>query len=129
MNESSHWICYTTILRVRDLERSVEWYRDVLGLQPVNRDFQYRLVDLVSARGQRITLRELNDDKPIIKSGLRSAYEVFITANADEAHSQLLAQGETVGEVEDHPGVRLFWVEDPDGHPLCILQFVIDWNG
>jgi catechol 2,3-dioxygenase-like lactoylglutathione lyase family enzyme len=119
---------YTTILRVRNLDRSLEWYRDVLGLAPVSQDMQYRLADLRSPKGQRITLREVLDDKPIVPSGLRGTYVVFLTANADEAHDELARRGYKVGSVQDHPGVRLFWLFDPDEHPLCLLQFVIDWG-
>jgi catechol 2,3-dioxygenase-like lactoylglutathione lyase family enzyme len=119
---------YTTIIRVRNLERSVEWYQNVLGLKQMTRDLHYRLVELAGEKGQRIALRELNDGKPVATGGLRSTYVVFMTPDVDEVHARLERQGHKVEPIQDHPGVRLFWLYDPDNHPLCILQFVIDWD-
>jgi catechol 2,3-dioxygenase-like lactoylglutathione lyase family enzyme len=119
---------YTTILRVRNLEQSLEWYCRIFGLQPDLKDNQYRLAVLKGGTGQTIALRESPADHKITPSGLNSAYVVFMTPDADETHDRLAGQGEKVGSVQDHPGVRLFWLYDPDGHPLCVLQFVIDWG-
>jgi len=129
MNEPFPWPeLYTTILRVRNLDESVAWYGRVFGLVPEHNDLRYRLAVLTGSKGQRVTLREAGADRSIGLTGLNSAYVVFMTPNADETHAQLVKQGERVGAVQDQPGVRLFWVHDPDGHQLCILQFVIDWG-
>jgi len=119
---------YTSILRVKNLERSLAWYENVLGLRSITRDTHYRLVELAGEKGQRIALRELNDGKPVATAGLRSMYPVFLTPDADAKHAELEAQGHRVEPVQDHPGVRLFWLYDPDNHPLCILQFVMEWG-
>ena len=120
---------YTTILRVRNLDQSVQWYCRIFGLQSEHHDNQYRLAVLRASSGQTIALREVAADRKISPSGLNSAYVVFMTPDADQTHDRLAGQGEKVGSVQDHPGVRLFWLYDPDGHPLCVLQFVIDWGG
>jgi catechol 2,3-dioxygenase-like lactoylglutathione lyase family enzyme len=119
---------YTTILRVKDIQRSVAWYCDVLGLHPERNDSTYRLMTLVSSSGQRLTLREIDKEHVIVPSGLFGSYVVFITSDANATYAQMTARGQKVSSIQDHPGVRLFWIYDPDDHPLCILQFVIDWN-
>ncbi|HEY3293900.1 MAG TPA: VOC family protein [bacterium] len=119
---------YTTILRVRNVEESVAWYRRVFDLSPEHYDARYRLAVLSGVKGQRITLREAAGGQAVTTSGLHSVYVVFMTPSADESHARLTEMGEKVSEVQDQPGVRLFWLYDPDGHPLCILQFVIDWG-
>jgi catechol 2,3-dioxygenase-like lactoylglutathione lyase family enzyme len=118
---------YTTILRVTDLERSVQWYSEVFGLQPVYRDVGYRLVSLVGGKGQQITLREATGNRTIEPTGLDGAYVVIVTTDAETTHENLINRGIGVCPVESHPGVRLFWVPDPDGHRLCVLQFMFDY--
>jgi catechol 2,3-dioxygenase-like lactoylglutathione lyase family enzyme len=118
---------YTTILRVSNLERSVEWYSKVFGLQPVYRDLSYRLASMVGGKGQRITLREATGNRAVEPMRLEGAYVVFVTTDAEAMHNDLIQRGFSVGSVEDHPGVRLFWVPDPDGHQLCVLQFLFDY--
>jgi catechol 2,3-dioxygenase-like lactoylglutathione lyase family enzyme len=117
---------YTTILRVSDLEKSVAWYADVLGLTPNYHDDAYRLTELTGVKGQRIILRELKE-RPIKNSGLDGVYVVFLTASAVESHDDFVRRGLHVGPVQDQPGVRLFWLFDLDKHPLCILEFAVDW--
>jgi catechol 2,3-dioxygenase-like lactoylglutathione lyase family enzyme len=118
---------YTSILRVSNLERSMEWYAEAFGMKPHNPDPSYRLVNMISSSGQRITLRE-QTDKPITPSSLHGMYVVFLTTNAEALRADMLRRGYKVGPVQDHPGVRLFWVFDPDQHPLCILEFMIEWG-
>lgn len=106
---------YTTILRVSDLDRSVEWYRDMLGLQPSYRDYGYRLVTMTGEKGMQVTLREAAPGVPVVPTRLNSAYVVFISPEVDAAHAHFSALGCKVGPVETRPGVRLFALLDPDG--------------
>jgi catechol 2,3-dioxygenase-like lactoylglutathione lyase family enzyme len=119
---------FATVIRVRDLERSVEWYSRVLGLVPGRRDVPFRVVDLQSAKGQRISLRELSADDPLVPLDVHSAYLFFVTPSADSTHEWMLAQGEKVGPLQDMPGIRHFWVSDPDGHEVRILEFIAEWG-
>jgi catechol 2,3-dioxygenase-like lactoylglutathione lyase family enzyme len=116
------------ILRVKNLEQSVEWYVNAFGLKPSYRDVQYHLVELTGPTHQRIMLRELSDSHDVQPTHLYSGYVVFLTPDVEAAHAYFTGRGEPVGAVEEYAGVRLFWVTDPDGHRLCVLQFVIEWG-
>jgi catechol-2,3-dioxygenase len=119
---------HATILRVSDLEHSMEWYCNVFGLKPLNHDLSYRLATLVGENKQKIILRELKSGHAVVPSGLYSAYALFLSPDVVETHENFQQRGLKVSPVQDLPGVRIFYVYDPDDHQLCVLQFVIEWE-
>lgn len=102
-----------TTLHVADLERSVAFYRR-LGL-PVAR----RLGDCIAFLGEGETLLELIGDGngpvdyPGISIGFTSPDAAALARELDENF---------VGPVTPGPGVEFYFVKDPDGFSVQILQ-------
>jgi catechol 2,3-dioxygenase-like lactoylglutathione lyase family enzyme len=101
------------VLAARDIEASLDWYREVLG-------FSARLVraDYGIAERDGIEVHFWQcDDRHVAEN--TSAY--FRVAGVDELFSSLGRAGEAgrVNPVADHPwGMREFSVIDPDGNLL-----------
>lgn len=102
---------------VTDLDRSVDFYRSVLELPLVSRDFVARfdidgvLFELVPAAGER----------PVSGSG--NARLCLQVQNIDESVVQLQARGVRTSEVKAVSGGRLAFFNDPDGNELCLWQY------
>jgi len=103
---------------VRDLDRAVAFYREVLGLRLVSRNFVARfdidgvLFELVPATHER-TL-----------SGAGNGRLCLQVANIQETLKQLRERGVEAGAVKEVAGGLLAFFHDPDGNELCLWQYV-----
>src|SRR6266545_536050 len=86
-------------LTVNDLEQSIAWYRDVLGL-----DDWKKGRDRVKGEGFRLYCQTAQD--------------------ADRLAEQIEARGGTLAQEpkDESWGARVFSVEDPDGYKISIFQ-------
>lgn len=117
---------YTTILRVRDLEVSERWYADVLGMKFIYRDLSYPLVSMVGPGGARLTLWKIDEGLSVEPVGYQAAFPTFVTRDVSTTHAELERKGAKVEPVDSgKSGVLFFWVLDPDGHRLLVLQMLI----
>lgn len=102
---------------VNDLDRSVDFYRNILDLPLVSRDYVARfdidgvLFELVPAAGER----------PVSGSG--NARLCLQVQNIDESVAQLKARGVQTSEVKAVSGGLLAFFTDPDGNELCLWQY------
>src|SRR5579875_848165 len=108
------------ILYASDLEASLAFYRDGLGLTP--RIARPRFVEFGTA-GAGLALHAATPDAaPTRQAGL-----MFVVADADEAYRQALARGVVFdGPPVDEPwegGARLATARDPDGNRVSLIQF------
>jgi catechol 2,3-dioxygenase-like lactoylglutathione lyase family enzyme len=118
---------YTTILRVRSLDRSVEFYQRVFDLQPTFRDLTYPLVSMTNDRGMRLTFWETTTDEAVTALTPESGFVTFITTDAAASHVEISRRDATVSPLDrSKPGVCFFWVTDPDGHSLLVIQLLPD---
>ncbi len=117
---------HSTVLRVTNLENSIEWYQRILGLSPVYRDFSYRLVNMVGEQHQQLTLWEALDKKTVLTSNINGIYPVVATPDAVAYREELIQRGAKVGPIEHDEGLTLFWILDPDDHKIVVLQFLIE---
>jgi len=116
-------------INVDDLDRSVEFYTQVLGLQEKTKiDLGDLHEVLVGGDGDaaRILLVKHADraDAPEPGSGFEKI--VLATGDVDALHEQVVANGGT--SVEDPHGVaehnvRVAMVRDPDGYLLELVQY------
>lgn len=111
-------------LGVTDLSRSIDWYRDVLGFEPI-----YALAELGWA--------ELRTHVPSVVVGLSQVEEVspgggatltFGTHDIDAARAELEGAGVNFdGDTIEIPGqVKLATFYDPDGNALMLFQGIGD---
>jgi len=109
-----------TILRVRDVAASVEWYREKLGLDPVHvgADGPEHPIATYAIAGSVVTLwqlpagqlraREEND---------RNSYVVAVLGGDIRAARQALVENHVdVGEVRTSANNEFVWFHDPDGN-------------
>lgn len=123
---------------VSDMDRSIDFYRDLLGMDVV---FDVELdgpsMESVTGRsgakgrmvggligGAMIELLALGDE-PTGKRGPRIGYTniSFRVDDLDATYDQVLALGHAARqEPVDIGGVRMFFVADPDGTPIEIIE-------
>ena len=117
------------VLYVRDVERSLAFYRDVLGFRAV-REFPGRAVFL-QAEGSRndhdLGLFAIGTGAAPSEAGRRTvglyhlAWEVDTLEELQRLASRLATAGALVG-VSDHSTTKSLYAKDPDG-----LEFEVAW--
>ncbi len=120
----------THLLVVRDLERSVAWYRDVLGAEVAGRyGGTSAVLRFVGSWLLLVTGGEPTADKPTVTMAPpadpdRSAAELIVAVpDCRAAHIELVARGATflAEPVEYAWEIRAFF-RDPDGHLFEISE-------
>jgi len=107
----------TVFYYVRDIDRSIAFYRDALGLTPISRDFVARfdldgvLIELVPA------------PRGMVLPGNGNARLCFAVSDLEEARKQLSASGITTSPATHKNGGELAFFSDPDGNELCLWQY------
>jgi catechol 2,3-dioxygenase len=131
------------VLYVRDLERSVHFYRDVLGWNPIV-DEDVRALPFpafaFSAPSQRthheLLLIEVGPDAAALPAGRRVGLYHFGLKVGDsdddlrEALSTLAANGVPVVGASDHTVTHSLYIADPDGNEIELYIDVpgVDWR-
>jgi lactoylglutathione lyase len=115
---------------VRDAEKSLAFYRDVLGLEylgdlvfPGNHMWRFQTgKSVVKLLAQDPTPEAANPAGDIAASGLR--YLSLFVANIEEVIADVVAAGCTVAIplTEFQPGARFAFVEDPEGNRIELLD-------
>ena len=101
---------------VSDIERSIAFYRDVLGFRPVSRDYVARfevggvLFELVP-----------NPEGNTLSGGGNARLSLGVE-DIQQATRELQARGVKTSPVREEPGGYLSIFHDPDGNQLCLWQ-------
>ena len=119
------------VLYVRNLERSVAFYRDVLGFAPITEMGGLRGASFLRAAGSTndhdLGLFEIGDGAAASGAGRTSvglyhlAWEVDTLADLEELSGKLAEAGALVG-ASDHSTTKSLYGQDPDG-----IEFEIAW--
>ena len=119
-----------TIIRVRDVAASVEWYREKLDLDPlhVGSDGPDHPIAAFAIAGSVISLWQLppgsrrpRDDTDV------STYVVAVVKGDLEAQRRALeARGVEVGELRRSANNEFFWFYDPDGNRFELSRPLTD---
>ena len=103
---------------VTDMERAVEFYRDILGLPLVRRDEDTWAE--FDAGGRRFALHSAGD-QPMAPGG---ATAVFAVGDLDRAGSELARRGVRFGHEGAVEGfARFASFQDPDGNTVQLIEY------
>ena len=120
-----------TMLRVGDLQRSIDFYTKVLGMKLLrtseNPEYKYSLAFVGYGPETEEAVIELNYNRGLDKNELRTAYcHIALSVdNAAEACEKIRQNGGNVtreaGPVKGGTTVIAF-VEDPDGYKIELIE-------
>lgn len=114
--------CWTTI-QVSDLDESIKFYTEFMGLGPVARmgNEEHRVVML--GENGKTKLELINEDRPL-PAGVGVGVSVgFAPENLDEMISRLADAGiPAIGPISPTPDIRFFFVKDPDGYTVQLVE-------
>ncbi len=124
------------VFYVKDLERSLTFYRDVLGFQEVGKALGDRVVALTSGRTHHEILLIEVGDVPAPPLGVRRGlYHIGIKVgdSLDElriAKSELGQNGITISGMSDHTVTQSLYLQDPDGNEVEVYvdDPELDWK-
>ncbi|MBI3604311.1 MAG: VOC family protein [Nitrospirae bacterium] len=112
------------VFYVRDLERSLAFYRDLLGFQEVGRIFNGAASALTSGRTHHELLLIQVGEAPASPPGRRlGLYHIGIKIgdSLDElraAKQELERAGVSIGGMSDHTVSQSLYLQDPDGNEV-----------
>ena len=128
----SQFVAIVPVLRVTDVERSIVWYREILGFasDPFPAVPPYE-VCILRRDATELMLRRCAE--PVVRSRRSYDWDVYIRLAGDELVTLLdrarkrtpLVRGPELmpyGQVE-------FELEDPDGYRVCVAEVVSDTRG
>jgi len=102
---------------VSDVEESIAFYRDTLGLPMVSHDYVVRF-DLDGV------LIELVPTPPgSVVPGSGNARLCFAVSDLEETLEQLHARGIATSDIKKKKGGRIAFFRDPDGNELSLWQY------
>ena len=107
-------------VEVTDLDRSLDWYRDMLGFQLVYRLADYGWAEIETpVQGFRIGLGQVEQ-----MAGQGAITPTFRVVDIEDARAHLEKNGVRFdGETNEVPGmVKLATFYDPDGNPWMLAQ-------
>ena len=108
------------LLGVRDIERSLAFYRDRLGFSVAGQDGgEARPTRWARVERDGVSLMLQQSDNAG-RAGVGDVCLYFVCDDADSVHAELLARGLSLNEPEiAYYGMKQLELVDPDGHALC----------
>ena len=120
----------TVAIRVRDLDASVNWYRDMLGIEPVSQgaDGDTPPYAAYVIGGMVITVWQLaKGDRRDPAENDRNSYLIFVWGGDIEAlYNHLVAAGVHTEPLRNSANNRFFWFYDLDDNRWEVSQATTD---
>ncbi len=113
------------MIRVQDLERSIGFYRDLLGLRETGRKEigdEATLVFLCDEEERRVVELTLNKDGRSYDLGNQFGHLAFYAADLDGVIRDVERRGLPFRRSRAELKSRYIFVKDPDGYDIEILQ-------
>ena len=114
----------TIILRVSDLNNSVDWYTNNLGFDRLFEDKDNKLTVLDTHGPTSLTLWESESVSAVNKNS--DCYPIFKTTDAKQLRDRLLTLGVSSDELQEDDAIRFFNFYDPDGKILEACEIKAD---
>ena len=116
-------------LTVRDVNRSVDWYRDVLGLQRRHENVWGEIPAFVVSGTTGLALFPVRGDDPLPSPGPDTLCfrHVAFRANREEFEKarRTLRKKEIDYKFQDHQISHSIYFHDPDGHQIEITTYEV----
>lgn len=114
------------VLSVRDLERSLEWYREKFGFEKLYDDAPNSGGVVIGAGGIELALNPLEDPGSAtpVDTRRQACVQLFCLEvdKADLARVEAeFPEDDDIIVLDDHPRYRSRIVEDPDGHAIELI--------
>jgi catechol 2,3-dioxygenase-like lactoylglutathione lyase family enzyme len=113
-------------IAAKDVARSMEWYRDVLGLERRHEAAWGDMPVMMCSGNTCVAIFPLTDDQPastkeprVLHIAFRSDRKTF-----DQAQKDLKARGITF-DFQDHDIAHSIYFRDPDGYKLEITTYEV----
>lgn len=126
------FVAIVPVLRVTDVERSIAWYREILGFEPEPSPGEPPVESCVLRRdATELMLRRALSPAP--KSRDSYEWDVYIRLAGNEL-TALLDQARRRTPLVRGPelmsnGLVEFELEDPDGYRVCMAELLSDTRG
>lgn len=117
-------IAAAVTLYVRDLDASIDWYRDVLGLEPasVSQDeFPYARYHVGGLAFVLEPAHAATDPHDSDRTGA-AAVNLVVERQPAAIRAELADRGVSCTELKTSPRFETFLVRDPDGHRIYVTK-------
>jgi lactoylglutathione lyase len=118
-----------TCVRVKDLDKSLDFYKDVLGMKEVRRldypDYKFTLVYLALPGDQvELELTYNYDQEEPYDLGNGYGHIAIGVENLKDTHEEFSQSGQDVTELTElsDGAASYFFIKDPDGYKIEIIQ-------
>lgn len=116
------------VLSVKDLEKSLAWYREKFGFDKLFDDNPNSPAVIMESNGIRLALNPLKDpDNATDVDNARQVCVQLFSLQVDEADLDRVAaefpEDHGIVELDDHPRYRSRIVEDIDGHSIELIAW------
>jgi catechol 2,3-dioxygenase-like lactoylglutathione lyase family enzyme len=101
---------------VSDMEKSIAFYRDILGFRLASRDYVARF-DLDGVLFELVPNPQRNASR-----GTGNARLSLGVTDIRQATRALQAKGVATTQIKEEPGGKISYFNDPDGNELCLWQ-------
>jgi catechol 2,3-dioxygenase-like lactoylglutathione lyase family enzyme len=111
-------------LAVRDVQKSIEWYRDLFGLERLYKDDWGDFPGVVGIGDTSVAFFPTDDPKVPLPAGLPIHHLAFRVDRANfNAAQEALRQKGIDFEFQDHQIVHSIYLYDPDGHLIELTTY------
>lgn len=113
-------------IAAKDVQRSLAWYRDVLGLERRHEEVWGDTPVMMCAGNTCVAIFPLTDDQPASIKGPRVLHVAFRADRRtfEQAQKDLKARG-IVFDFQDHDIAHSIYFRDPDGYKLEITTYEV----